>query len=76
MSYSHALAEPDLFCYQLSYWMPYDPEAVWALVQQHQGHISVLNGGIYDYYINADYRSLLVMAFPLLRRQPQKDLYI
>lgn len=56
--------------------MPYDVEQIWCLVQQHQGHISVLNGGIYDFYIRADYRCLLVMAFPLLRHQPQKDLYL
>jgi hypothetical protein len=70
------MSDPDLYCYQLSYIMPYDPEDVWALVQRHHGHISVLAGGVYEFYIARDLRYLLVLGFPLLARQPQKDLYI
>jgi hypothetical protein len=68
--------EPDLYCYKLSYSMPYDPEDVWALVQRHGGYISVHPGGHYEFHIARDYASILVLAFPLLRRQRQKDLYV
>jgi len=69
------MQDPDLYCYSLSYYIDYDPEAVWLLVQRHQGSIQPQVGGHYDFYIPRDYASILVLAFPLLRRQPQKDLY-
>ena len=75
MQYSDSLAEPDVFCYQLPYFVLYDPESVWQLVQRHGGSVSSLYGGQYDYYIDREYASILVLAFPLLRRQYQKDLY-
>ena len=75
MQYSDSLAEPDVFCYQLPYFLDYDPESVWQLVQRHGGSVSSLYGGQYDYYIDREYASILVLAFPLLRRQYQKDLY-
>ena len=75
MQRSDSIREPDLFCYQLSYWHSYDPEAVWELVQLHGGSLSYLNGGQYDFYIDRQYASILVLAFPMLRRQYQKDLY-
>jgi hypothetical protein len=55
--------------------MPYDPELVWALVQRHSGYMTILPAGYYEFYIAREYASLLVMAFPGLRRQYQKDLY-
>jgi hypothetical protein len=70
------MQEPDIFCYNLAYWIPYDPESVWQLVQRHGGYIAVLPGGAYEFYIPKQYASLLVLAFPGLRRQHQKDLYI
>jgi hypothetical protein len=75
MQYSHAIREPDVFCYTLAYWMSYDPDSVWELVQRHGGNIAPLAGGYYDYYIDRQYASILVLAFPELRRQYQKDLY-
>ena len=75
MQYTAAIQEPDIFCYQLAYFVLYDPELVWQLVQRHGGSVSYLNGGQYDYYIDRAYASILIMAFPLLRRQYQKDLY-
>ena len=66
---------PDLYCYTLFYWVDYDPESVWQLVARHQGSIQPQPGGQYDYYIHRDYASILVLAYPLLRRQFQKDLY-
>ena len=75
MQYTESLVEPDIFCYQLAYWMPYDPELVWSLVQRHAGYMSVLPAGYYEFYIDRDYASILVLAFPRLRRQYQKDLY-
>jgi hypothetical protein len=72
---SDAIQEPDVFCYQLPYFIDYDPELIWALVQRHQGSVSYLNGGQYDFYIARQYASILVLAFPQLRRQYQKDLY-
>ena len=68
-------ADPDLYCYSLYYYIDYDPELVWSLVQRHEGHIQPQVGGHYDFYIPRDYASILVLAFPLLRRQWQKDLY-
>jgi len=75
MQYTDAIQEPDVFCYQLAYWMSYDPESVWQLVQRHNGYMSVLPAGYYEFYIDRDYASILVLAFPQLRRQYQKDLY-
>lgn len=75
MQYSDSITEPDVFCYQLPSFIDYDPELVWALVQRHEGYISVLAGGSYEYYIAREYASILVLAFPELRRQYQKDLY-
>lgn len=75
MQYTDAIREPDIFCYQLSYWHDHDPELVWHLVQLHGGSLSYLNGGCYDFYIDRQYAIILIMAFPELRRQPQKDLY-
>jgi hypothetical protein len=70
------MRDPDLYCFQLSYIMPYDPEDVWELVQRHTGYMSVLHGGFYEFYISGHYLPFVVMAFPLLKRQPQKDLYV
>ena len=70
------MSDPDLYCYSLFYFIDYDPEDVWLLVQRHQGNIQPQHGGHYDFYIPRDYASLLVLAFPLLKRQRQKDLYI
>lgn len=69
------MQDPDLYCYSLSYWMPYDPESVWALVQRHHGFMSVHAGGLYEFHLPRDHAVMLVLAFPQLRRQHQKDLY-
>jgi hypothetical protein len=73
---SFYMSDPDLYCYSLFYFIPYDPEDIWSLVQRHQGNIAPQVGGHYDFYIHRDYASILVLAFPLLKRQRQKDLYI
>jgi len=69
------VSDPDLYCYSLFYFIDYDPEDIWQLVQRHQGHMQPQVGGHYDFYIHRDHASILVLAFPLLRRQFQKDLY-
>ena len=69
------MQDPDLYCYSLFYFAPYDPEDIWSLVQRHGGFISVHPGGHYEFLIPRDYASILVLAFPLLKRQRQKDLY-
>lgn len=69
------MSEAIYVCYQLPYWLQYDVESVWQLVQRHGGSVSYLQGGCYDYYIAHEYASILMLAFPLLRPQPQKDLY-
>lgn len=76
MQYTESITQPDVFCYQLAYWMPYDAELVWSLVQRHSGYMSILPAGYYDFYIDRAYASMLVLAYPLLRRQYQKDLYV
>jgi hypothetical protein len=68
-------ADPDIVCYRLSYYMTHDPEAVWELVQRHGGYISVQHGGHYEFYLARDLRWLLILAFPQLVHQPEKDLY-
>jgi len=75
MQYTESIREPDVFCYMLAYWMTYDPESVWELVQRHDGYMSVLPAGYYEFYVEKQYASILVLAFPGLRRQYQKDLY-
>ena len=70
------MSDPDLYCYSLFYYIDYDPEDIWQLVQRHGGNISPQVGGHYGFYIHRDYASILVLAFPLLRRQYQKDLYV
>jgi hypothetical protein len=75
MQYTQAIREPDVYCYTLAYWMTYDPEDIWSLVQRHGGSVAPLAGGYYDYYIDKQYACILVLAYPLLRRQYQKDLY-
>ena len=69
------MQDPDLYCYSLFYYVNYDPELIWALVQRHNGYINVLPGGHYEFLIPRDYACILVLAFPQLRRQFQKDLY-
>ena len=69
------MSDPDLYCYSLPYFVDYDPELVWELVQRHHGNIQPQFGGNYDFYIPRAYASILVLAFPMLRRQYQKDLY-
>ena len=70
------VSDPDLYCYTLFYWIDYDPEDIWQLVQRHEGTIQPQVGGHYDFWISRDYASILVLAFPMLRRQCQKDLYV
>lgn len=69
------MRDPDLYCYTLPYYIDYDPELVWQMVQRHGGSLHPQFGGTYDFYIHRDYASLLLLAFPDLRRQHQKDLY-
>ena len=76
MQYTDAIREPDVFCYRLYYFHDYDPESVWALVQRHGGSVSYLNGGQYEFYVNREWASVLVLAYPLLRRQYSRDLYL
>ena len=68
--------DPELYCYSLPYYIDYDPESVWTLVQRHGGSVHPQAGGVYEFYIHRDYAVMLLLAFPLLRRQFQKDLYI
>ena len=75
MQYTESLIEPDVFCYMLAYWMSHDPERVWELVQRHSGYMSVLPAGYYEFYVDRQYASIVLLAFPELRRQYQKDLY-
>lgn len=73
--YTH-MRDPDYYCYRLGYWMSYDPEDVWELVQRHNGYMSIHPGGSYEFHIHRDHHTLLLIAFPELSRQSQKDLYV
>ena len=68
--------DPELYCYSLPFWVDYDPELIWQLVQRHGGSVHPQVAGSYDYYIPSKYAVLLLLAFPDLRRQFQKDLYL
>ena len=61
-----------LRCYRLGYRAHYDEEMVWALVQRHGGHISIRQDCI-DFWIDAEWEVVLVMAFPDLERRPELD---
>jgi hypothetical protein len=63
---------PCLICYRLDSSMPYDSELIWAWVQRHEGLVSV-RGDCVDFWIDPQYSSLLVLAWPLLRRRPDWD---
>jgi len=76
VQYTDAIREPDVFCYSLPYYLGYDPETIWALVQRHGGSVSCQPGGSYEFYLGKQWASLLVLAYPLLRRQYAKDLYL
>jgi len=52
--------------------MHYDAESVWALVQRHGGAVSI-RGDCRDFLIDPKYSALLILAWPLLRRLPNRD---
>ena len=66
----------DLLCFELNYNDPYDPEAIWSLVQRHNGYVEPGHGGQYHFYIHRDYSSLVYLAWPQLKRRPSKDFYL
>jgi len=63
---------PLLVCYRLDSSMHYDAESVWALVQRHGGAVSI-RGDCRDFLIDPKYSALLILAWPLLRRLPNRD---
>lgn len=63
---------PVLMCYRLDATVSYDEESVWAFVQRHGGMLSI-RGDCIDFWIPRDYSSLLVLAWPRLRRQSGLD---
>jgi len=71
-----SMLKPDWICYRLNYWVDYDPESVWALVQRHNGYISVQAGGVYEFWINCEHESLLLMAYPRLVLVNTKSIYV
>jgi hypothetical protein len=70
------MRETQLVCYRLTYNINYDAESVWSLVQRHQGYISVRPGGLYRFWVPREYSLYLVLAFPLLIREPLQDYYL
>jgi hypothetical protein len=63
---------PSLVCYRLDHNMPYDSESVWALVQRHQGHLSIRVDHIL-FWLDPYWECLLIMSFPQLRRVRKED---
>ena len=63
----------NLHCYALHYFLDYDAESVWELVQTHRGYISVRACGEYRFWKDSQYEVMLLLAFPALTRQPQLD---
>jgi len=74
MSLYNRFFQPEtlLRCYRLDYRSAYDEELVWALVQQHGGHISIRQDCI-DFWIHRDWEVVLLLAFPDLVRRPDLD---
>jgi len=70
------MRETQLVCYRLTWNIDYDAESVWSLVQRHQGYISVRPGGLYRFWVPREYTVYLVLAFPLLIREPSQDYYL
>lgn len=68
--------QPDYICYRLNYWVNYDPESVWALVQRHDGYISIQAGGAYEFWISYQHESILLLAYPLLVKNLAKSIYV
>lgn len=66
------MIEPQLCCYRLDSVMPYDEEAVWAMVQQYGGMLSIRCDCI-DFWIPRQYESFLVLKYQLMRRKPELD---
>ena len=64
-----------MWCYQLPWFIDYDPELVWSLVQRHGGTVTCDTGGVYLYHIAEHHSSILILAWPQLRRLPHRDLY-
>jgi hypothetical protein len=62
-----------LLGYRLPYHTLYDPEAVWALVQRHNGYISIKAGGEYWFWVYREHEVFLNLAFPLLIRAEHLD---
>lgn len=60
--------EPVLCCYRLDSLIAYDEEQIWSLVQRHGGSLSI-RGDCIDFWIPQQYQTVLVLAFPGLRRQ-------
>jgi hypothetical protein len=74
-AYSYTLSKPVdtvLRCYRLDYRSSYDEELVWALVQQHGGHISIRQDCV-DFWIHRDWEVVLLLAFPDLIRRSDLD---
>ena len=75
MTIYNRLFEPETTyrCYRLNYRSSYDEEMVWALVQQHGGHLSIRLDCI-DFWIHHSWEVVLILAFPDLERRPELDL--
>ena len=69
------MREADLLCYTLAYYIDYDEESVWSLVQRHQGHVQP-GRDCYQFWIPREYQSILVLAYPKLIRSDARDLYL
>lgn len=66
------MIEPNYYCYRLTVYQPYDEESVWAFVQRHNGFISI-RGDCVDFWIPAQYLTLMLLAYPDLVRQHHLD---
>ena len=64
-----------LHCYRLWYWHTYDPETVWAWIQNRNGYMSIRNDH-WDFWIDPANQDFFVIAFPLLVRHPAGDLVV
>lgn len=64
--------EPRKVCYRFEYDMDYDREIIWAFVQRSGGEISLRKDSIL-YWVDPAYESLLVCAWPELKREPNHD---
>jgi hypothetical protein len=62
------------YCYRLRAEIGYDPELVWADIQDKDGYLSIGVAGDVYFWIPTLHRDFFVLKYPLLERDSGRDL--